>query len=155
MISGFDANLVRVIESHPSILVGTCNRALVPALARGFGARVIGEGAAIELLISHWPGPHTSNNIAETGRAAVTFTMPETFESYQVKGRVTQTAECSSADYELAAMFTQIIRKRLIDLGEPNELVCVAFSYRSLYRIRLEPELVFEQTPGLNAGRKL
>ena len=49
MISGFDDRLIGLIESHPWITVGTCDRALVPTMSRAFGARVIGDGEAVEV----------------------------------------------------------------------------------------------------------
>lgn len=155
MISGFDSKLVELIESHPSIIVGTCDRALVPCIARSYGARVLQGGPGIELLVSHWPGPQTIPNIEQSGRMAVTFTAPETFVSYQVKGRATLLGECDSNDAEFAADYTKTIRARIESLKEPPALVRVTFTSRGLYKLRLDAEAVFLQTPGKNAGARL
>jgi hypothetical protein len=155
MISGFDDTLIALIHSHPSIIVGTCDRALVPCMARGFGARVLDGGAAVDVLVSTWPGPQTLANLEDSGRIAVTFTAPETFQAYQIKGRATDRGECTQADLDLAAEFTKVIRKRIIRLAEPPDLVRVTFSSRKLFRVRMVPEVVFLQTPGKNAGQRL
>lgn len=155
MISGFDARLIEMIESHPSIIVGTCDRALVPTMARCFGARLIDGGAEIQLVVSRWPGPKTLDNIADTGRIAVTFTAPETFASYQIKGRVTAWGDCSSADEALAALCSRTIRGRLEALGEPPDVLRQTFALRGAYSVTLAPEVVFLQTPGKNAGQQL
>jgi hypothetical protein len=139
MISGFDARLIELIESHPSIIIGTCDPALVPTMSRGFGGRVVDGGAAIRLVVSRWPGPKTLANIAETGRIAVTFTAPETFVSYQIKGRVTDWGDCTPADEALAALCAATIRQRVEALGEPPHAV----------------RPTFLQTPGKNAGQQL
>lgn len=155
MISGFDDRLFGLIESHPSITVGTCDRALVPTMSRAFGARVIGHGEAVEVLISRWPGARAADNIAATGRIAVTFTAPETFDAFQIKGRVVETADCSEDDLRLAAIYTDVIRDRIRRLDEPEAVVLTTFTARGLYRVRMAPEAVFLQTPGKNAGQRL
>jgi hypothetical protein len=155
MVSGFDDRLVALITSHPSIIIGTCDRALVPVMARGFGARVLDGGVAVEVLVSRWPGPQTLANIQDTSRIAVTFTAPETFEAYQVKGQVTGWGDCTPEDTALEVAFTRRIRERIEALGEPAELVRTTFSAQGLFRIRLAPELVFLQTPGKDAGKRL
>jgi hypothetical protein len=155
MVSGFDDKLIALITSHPSIIIGTCDRALVPTTSRGFGARVIDGGAAIEVLISRWPGSQTLANIEATGRIAVTFTAPETYGAYQIKGQATGWGDCTPDDLDLAARFTTVIRDRIHGLGEPEEMVRVTFSSRGLFRVRMVPEVVFLQTPGKNAGQRL
>lgn len=155
MISGLDDKVVALIVSHPSIIVGTCDRALVPTMARGFGARVIDGGVAVEVLISRWPGPQTLDNLQASGQIAATFTSPETFEAFQIKGRAADWGDPTSADLELAAVYTGVIRERIIRLGEPPDLVRVTFALRGLVRVRMVPEAVFVQTPGKNAGQRL
>jgi hypothetical protein len=155
MISGFDQRLFDVIESHPSIIVGTCDRACVPAIARSFGARVLENRPCLELLVSRWPGPETLSNLRESGRVAVTFTAPETFEAYQVKGRMTDWGECTPEDLALSETYCQTIRRRIEALREPPALTRVTFSPRGLFRITIEVDSVFVQTPGKNAGQKL
>lgn len=155
MISGFDDKLIELINSHPSIIIGTCDRALVPTMARGFGARVTDGGVAVEVLISRWPGPQTHANIEATGRIAVTFTAPETFEAYQIKGCAAGWGDCTPEDFDLESVFTGVIRERIRRLGEPADLVRVTFTSHGLFRVRVIPEAVFLQTPGKNAGQRL
>jgi hypothetical protein len=155
MISGFDSRVMEMIESHPSIIVGTCDKACVPCIARAFGARLVPGTASIDVLVSEWPGDNTLSNIQGTGRVAVTFTSPETFEAYQIKGRATSWGECTPADLELSRVFTEKIRKRIASLGEPPELVRVTFTSRGLFRIRVDADSVYLQTPGKNAGQRL
>jgi hypothetical protein len=155
MIPGFDSKVVEMIASHPSIIVGTCDKACVPCIARAFGARIIPGAASVEVLVSQWPGANTLSNIQHTGRAAVTFTSPETFEAYQIKGWATPSGDCTPEDHELSRVFTETIRKRIAALGEPPELVRVTFTSRGLFRIRVDADSVFVQTPGKNAGSRL
>jgi hypothetical protein len=155
MISGLDAKLIALIESHPSIIVGTCDRALVPCMSRGFGARVINGGEAIEVLISRRPGLPALANIEDNRRIALTFTAPETFEAYQVKGTAVGWGECTPDDLALQAAFIAVICERIIRLDEPEVLVRRVFSAQGLYRVRVVPEAVFLQTPGKNAGQRL
>jgi hypothetical protein len=155
MIPGFDSKVVEMIQSHPSIIVGTCDKACLPCIARAFGARIVPGRAGVEVLVSEWPGRETRSNIQETGRAALTFTSPETFEAYQIKGRVVALGECTPEDFELSRVFTETIRKRIAALGEPPELVRVTFTSRGLFRITVDAESIYVQTPGKLAGSRL
>ena len=155
MISGFDSKLVALIESHPSTLVGTCDKALVPCIARAFGARVLGGSSGFEMLVSRWPGSQTIGNLELSDRIAVTFTSPETFEAYQVKGRARVLGDCDADDMELSSAYTAAVRARVVALGELPELVKITFSPRGLFKIRVDAETVFLQTPGKNAGARL
>jgi hypothetical protein len=148
-----DSELTALIEAHPSIIVGTCDRALNPVMARGFGARVLDGGRALEVIISRWPGPETLANIEATGRIAVTFTVVETFEAYQIKGRVTNWGDCTPEDMTLIDTFTRGIRRRIAALGEPELVTLNTFLARGQFRVRIAPEAVFVQTPGKLAGQ--
>lgn len=155
MISGFDDRLIALIEAHPSIIVGTCDRGLLPTMARCFGMRVIDKGKAIEVLVSRWPGPKTLANIESTRRIAVTITAPESFDAYQIKGSVGHWAECGPEDLALAACYTEVISDRIRSLAEPEDVVRSVFRARGLYRVHVLPEAIFVQTPGKNAGQRL
>jgi hypothetical protein len=155
MISGFDSKLVTLIESHPSIIVGTCDRALVPCIARAFGARVSSADSSIEILVSRWPGPQTQQNLEQTDRVAVTFTTPETFEAFQVKGRASVLGECDAQDLALSNAYTEVIRTRIASLNEPTDLVKAIFTSKGLFKIKVTPDSVYLQTPGKNAGQRI
>jgi hypothetical protein len=155
MNSHFDSKLLEIIESHPSIIVGTCDKACVPSISRGFGGRVSSTHPRMEILVSHWPGPECRANLEQTKRIAVTFTSPETFEAYQVKGKVIRIAECDHADLDLLEIYTRTIQARITALGEPLVVARVTFTSRGLFRVSFEVDSVFVQTPGTNAGRQI
>jgi hypothetical protein len=98
MISGLDSKVVDMINAHPLIIIGSCDRALVPAASRAFGARVKDGGKALEVLVSHVLSQQTIANIQDTRRIAATFVQPETYESYQFKGRLTSCDEPDEDD---------------------------------------------------------
>jgi hypothetical protein len=155
MISGFDDRLVDIIHAHPSTTLATRDRALVSTMSRGFGTRVIEGGAEIEVVVSRWPGPNALDNMLENGRVAVTFTVPETFASFQVKGRFLSHGACTQADLELVDVYTRTIRRRIEALDESALLAETTFAWFDPFMIRFAPEVVFDQTPGQNAGRRL
>jgi hypothetical protein len=150
-----DSTVTAVIERHPSIIIGTCDHTLKPVLARGFGGRVLDGGATVEVIVSKWPGPETLANIRATGRIALTLTVVETFEAYQIKGRVLDWGECDEEDDALTEAFVTEIRRRVLALGDRQETVERFFAPRGRFRVRLAPEAVFVQTPGSSAGRPL
>jgi hypothetical protein len=148
-----DSEVIALIEAHPSIIVGTCDRALNPVMARGFGARVAPDARTLEVIVSRWPGPETLANLEATGQIAVTFTAVETFEAYQIKGRALDWGDCTPEDLALIETFTPVIRRRIMALGEPEVVTRTIFTARGQFRVRILPEAVFVQTPGRQAGQ--
>ncbi|MBL9050942.1 MAG: hypothetical protein JNK19_12605 [Tabrizicola sp.] len=62
---------------------------------------------------------------------------------------------CADADHAYIEAYSREIRRRIAALGDPPAVVMGTFSVRDPYRVRLEPEVVFLQNPGRNAGQKL
>lgn len=150
-----DDNLANLIHAHPLIIIGSCDRALVPAATRGFGARVLREGTAMEVLVTRWPSLQSISNIEQTRRIAVTFTQPENFISYQFKGRVTSCTAPDTDDKRLSADYCETIGRRLIAIGLPAGIAGLVFLGSDVMRVSLEITEAFHQTPGKNAGARL
>jgi hypothetical protein len=155
MIPGLDSKLKELIEAHPLIIVGTCDRALMPCASRGFGARVKNEGTALEVLVTRWPTPQALVNIEQTRRIAVTFTKPEDFVSFQFKGRVTSCAAPDESDRQLSAAYCETIGRRLNAIGAPSNVSGLVFLGSDVMRVSFTVDEAFLQTPGKNAGQPL
>jgi hypothetical protein len=155
MISGLDSKVVDMINAHPLIIIGSCDRALVPAASRAFGARVKDGGKALEVLVSHVLSQQTIANIQDTRRIAATFVQPETYESYQFKGRLTSCDEPDEDDWKLSAEYCQTISCRLGAIGAPANVVYLIFISRNVMRVRFDIEEAYVQTPGKISGQRL
>jgi hypothetical protein len=155
MDSGLNKKMVDMINAHPLIIIGTCDRALVPATSRGFGVRLNAERTAMDVLVTRWPSPQTRTNIELTGRVAVTFTDPETYVSYQIKGKGASCLEVNPDDLGLADAYCKAIGSRLIAIGAPANVVGLIYMAKNIFRVTCTIESLFLQTPGKDAGRKL
>jgi hypothetical protein len=150
-----DSKLAELIHAHPLIIIGSCDRGLVPAATRGFGARVLRQGSSMDVLVTRWPSLQTIDNIEQTRRIAVTFTNPEDFVSYQFKGRVTSCTVPDEDDKRLSANYCEAIGQRLAAIGLPAGIAGLVFLGQDVTRVNLEITEAYHQTPGRNAGTRL
>jgi hypothetical protein len=137
-----------------AVVVATRDQQLRPAITRGWGRDAPGEGAALTLCVSAAPGSQTLSNLEDNGAVAVTFSLPTSYRTVQVKGAVVDlcapTADHLARVEEHVAAFVDEVER----VGVPRalarrfvgpDLVAVCVAVRELY----------DQTPGPNAGRRL
>ena len=147
-------DLAAFLTSPVMIIVGTCDRNGRPEIGRGVGARVDRDGGLVELVLSSWQWPGTAANLRATGRAAVTFSRPGDYVSYQLKGRATAHAPDAQA-LSMAEGYMQETAKVLGGLGLQDTLGSQWLTYRDPVLIRIEVEAIYVQTPGARAGEPL
>jgi hypothetical protein len=150
-----DSKLAEMIHAHPLIIVGSCDRALVPSTGRGFGARIGSDGKTMEVLVARLPAPQTLANFEQTKRIAVTFTQPEDFVSYQLKGHVISCVAPDDKDKQLATTYCETIARRLNAVGAPANVAGLIFLGSDVMRVSFDVIEAFVQTPGKNAGTRL
>ena len=125
-----------------------------PEVSRAWGPVLSGDGSTVTLCVAAAPGSATLANLQDNGAIAVTFSLPTSYRTVQVKGAVVDL--CAPAAEHLARVeehFSAFVDEveqvciprdgagRFLD----SELVAVSFSVRELY----------DQTPGPNAGGRL
>src|SRR5690348_8560961 len=79
--------LIAFLTSPVMVIVGTVDGNGRPDIGRGMGARVAADHETLDLVISAWQWPGTAANLRTGGRAAITFSRPSDYVSYQLKGR--------------------------------------------------------------------
>ncbi len=147
-----DQDLAAFMASPVMIILGTCDHALVPEIARAIGAVVRREEGCADLVVSEWQWPKTVANVGANGRLAVTFARPSDYVSYQVKGHATiipTTAEHAA----LARRYMDGMASTLGALGLERQIVAPWLVDRDLVALRLSVQEIFVQTPGAKAGR--
>jgi hypothetical protein len=82
----FDEELKAFLESDVAIVVGTCDRDLVPEIVRGFAARVVRDGDVIELFVGRAAAEQTLANLQMNRHISVTFSSPNDYRTVQIKG---------------------------------------------------------------------
>jgi hypothetical protein len=97
--------LVHYVEHAASILIGTCDAALVPDCVRGVGVRVAADRRHLTVLVPTAIAGHALANLRGNPRLAVTTAALPTFGTVQVKGVVTAIRDAGDADRALALAY--------------------------------------------------
>ncbi|WP_267221499.1 pyridoxamine 5'-phosphate oxidase family protein [Dyella silvae] len=140
----------RFVVSPVMIIVGTRDGANRPSIGRAVGARIV-DDENIELFISAWQWPETTSNLAANGQAAITFSRPADYVSYQLKG-----AAClrpaEQEDLEQSRRYQAMLYAHFSGLGHPAHLVSPFITERELTVARVFVKEAYVQTPGPKAG---
>jgi hypothetical protein len=148
-----EGEVVELLESPCSLLVGTVSSDGVPEATRGWGLAVLGPDRVRVLLSTS--AARTIANIEDGGRVAVTGTHFYTLVSWQLKGRSVGMEPPAAADrIRYDAFCAGCVRMVHEGDGTPEEIIwrlvppdIVAFD--------MVVEQVFDQTPGPEAGTRV
>lgn len=135
------------------IIIGTRDETNRAAIARGVGARAIGDDE-VEVLVSGWQWADTIANLSSSPGTAITFSRPRDYVSYQLKG-VAQSRAADPADAEFARAYTARMIAMFAALGVPENLVRPWCCEDDLHVVRLRVQESYVQTPGPKAGTAL
>lgn len=146
--------LVELVESGVSMLVGTCDAAGRPEAVRGLGARVSEDRRRVTVMLNAALAARTRDNLLEHGRLAVAFSRIFDHRTIQLKGHVVSIRDGDPGDHALQERYVVAFAEQVSLAGLPRSVV---------RNVRLEPCLVvelevdalFEQTPGPRAGEAL
>jgi hypothetical protein len=148
-----EPELVELLESPCSLIVGTVDADGLPDASRAWGVEVL-DDRRLRILLST-QAPVTRRNVEGGGALALTATHFTTFESVQLKGRATQVEEATPADRIRFARYCSGATRAIAESdGTPEERV-ERFVTAGVYACLLAVESVFDQTPGSSAGTQL
>jgi len=150
-----DDSLATFLESPVMIVVGTRDNMLRPALGRAVGAKLSPNRVMLDLWISEWQWPETVANLRDIQSAAVTFSRPTDYVSYQLKGAVEEIGVVEPAGWERVNAYTALTTAVLMECGVPRSFVDHWFTTANLVKARIRIADVFAQTPGPSAGRSV
>jgi hypothetical protein len=146
--------LISFAHGGVSILVGTCNRALVPDCVRGMGVRVSESGFRLSVIIPDVTGRTSLDNVRDNPRLAVTLSQIPTHKTIQVKGAVVGVRPGVEADRALAIRYRELLAEDLAIVGQPAANT-LRLGIWPCHVVDLEIEVVYAQTPGPVAGVKM
>jgi len=145
------------IESGVSVVVGTRDEGLVPEIVRAWGPHVGRDGLSIRLSVPEATSLRTRANLVANGRIAVSFSLPSTYETAQLKGRHLRTTRPNAEDRLMVDCHRESFAAVNESIGVPRargeafwrrELAGSAF----FVTIHFVVDAVFNQTPGPAAG---
>ena len=148
------------LESGPSVVVGTRDMALVPEIARAWGVRVAEDGRSVDLCIPMATIGKTLENLASNGQLAVSFAVPISLYSVQMKGTGIDAGEADADDIAAVEHHREAFASLNERIGMPRNVI-ERFWRRELetsslfVKLHFVPEQIFNQTPGPSAGSEI
>lgn len=129
-----------------------------PLVSRAQGCVVARDRKAVAVLLSARRGRDVLVALDARSVLACAFSRPATHATLQLKARMSSRAPVNALFRECAARAIQTFADELAGLGYGAELasgVVTAMSAADLVAVRFLPEIIFDQTPGPDAGRVL
>jgi len=148
------AELVELVESGVSIMVGTRDSRLRPEAVRAVGCSVGDDRRTLSIALNEATSRRTIANLEAGSSMAVTFNRPSDHRSMQMKGPCVGLRKGTAADEEN-------VRRYLAAFTEALYLVGVSRAASRRVRgvpcvvAQIEVRELFEQTPGPVAGNRL
>jgi len=155
-----DDSLRSFLDSGVSLVIGTRDAALVPEIVRAWGPRVSDDPRSVTVCVPLATSGKARENLDQNGRIAATASLPTTYRTFQLKGRVIRISEPEAADLAAVNRHRDAFGRVNRQIGVPREQV-EAFWKRelvsspSLVAVRFVVEAIFDQTPGPSAGARL
>jgi hypothetical protein len=144
----------QLVRQGVAIVVATRDGELKPAVARAWAPELSDDGDALTICVEAPAGSPTRANLEDGSPAAITLTLPSTYSSMQVKGRVTAVRELDAADRERLARHADAFVLDTATLGLAER---VARALQDTDYLTIDVVLAdrFDQTPGPGAGGRL
>lgn len=150
------AELAAFCQSGVSVVLASCDRSRWPVVGRGVGCLIDASGQ-VRILSRRTPNGALLQALADGAGLAVTFTLPTTHRSIQLKASGGRIATPAASDYPVVAAQMAALCADIIACGYAESLAAgyCAFEPHDLAAIDLLPDCAFVQTPGPGAGSKL
>jgi hypothetical protein len=147
-------DIEQLVRQGTAIVIATRDGELKPAVARGWGPRLSDDGGALTLCVEAPAGSPTRANLDDGSPAAITLTLPSTYSSLQLKGRVTALRELDAVDRERVARHGDAFVLDTSALGLP-EAIARLLQDSDFVTVDVALADRFDQTPGPGAGGRL
>jgi hypothetical protein len=136
--------------------VGACSRDGRPSLCRGLAAQPEADGRLV-VILSGESGFEVIAAVRDTGRVAVNFTLPSTYQSMSLLGRDAVVSPAGGAFHDLVMDRYAKFKAQLQAHGTPASYTDSWYLRpdEDLVAIRFTPFSARNQTPGPDAGSAL
>ncbi|NLS05974.1 hypothetical protein HGP14_21770 [Rhizobium sp. P32RR-XVIII] len=147
--------LVDFIESPVMTLFATRDEAGRPMIGRGSGVRVDRQSGHLHFLASRCQWPKAVGEALPGRPIATTYVRASDYKACQIKGRVLAVGPADAAGRALGQAYVAEQLARMLALGVTRMQLSGTLSDEDLICLTIEPQAIFEQTPGPGAGRRL
>lgn len=147
-----DDELASFLQPGPySVMVANCDGGLVPEAVRAWGPKVLDTGESIDLFVGRQPAGKLVENLRTSDLMAVAIANVTSYQALQLKGRCIEIGEAEPEDHVRVAAHGEAFVKGLRMVGVSVQ-AGRGMLVSDVIRLRFVPELLFDQTPGPEAG---
>lgn len=148
--------VVELLEGPAGMMLATAGDDLVPDVVQVIGCRALSDGRVV-VVVARSQAEGVLELIEAGAPVAVTFAMPSTHRTVQLKGPSASIAGAKRADREAVARYRRIFEEELALLGFSRAYTRAMLSANDddLVAITFEPAEAYEQTPGPGAGQAI
>lgn len=151
-IESLPQEVVDLIESGVSILVGTRDQHLRPATVRGVGASVDPARRAVTVFLPEATSQRAIRNLQNNGAIAVGFSRSFDHFSVQVKGRCTSVRMAGKRERAIPDQYAIAFGENMYAVGFPRAVI-KRINHWPAWMVKFDVSDVFSQTPGPGAGK--
>jgi hypothetical protein len=145
--------VVDLIESGVSILVGTRNADLRPATVRGVGALVGSDHRSVTVFLPKQTAGQAIPNLRDNGEIAVGFSRPHDHLAVQLKGRCSELRMARAEEQPITLRYAIAFAETTYTVGMPRSLIN-RMNVWPAWAASFEVRDIFSQTPGPGAGKR-
>jgi len=129
---------------------------LVPDLVQVLGCRTLAAGRVV-VIVARSQAEGVLELVEMGAPVAVTFSVPSTHRTVQLKARSASLSPAKKADREAVARYRLIFEEELFAVGFARSYTRAMLSAHDddLVAVAFEPSEAYEQTPGPGAGHAL
>src|SRR5262245_61670280 len=143
--------VVRLADSGVAIWVATCDRALMPELARAIGVRFADDRRSSVVFVPDAPAGRTFENLRANGQITLAFGSPVDLRTAQVKGELIAMRPTREDERDLLVRFRDAFIETVSARGAPRDRIALLTLWPST-AVEVGVREVFTQTPGHGAG---
>jgi hypothetical protein len=151
-MQGLPPEVIDLVESGASILVGTRDSHLRPASVRGVGARVSPDRMSVTVYLPEATSRKAVENLRDNGDIAVALSRPIDNLAIQIKGRCSRVCLAPQDERAFPERYAVAFVEMTYAVGMPRGLM-KRMTIWPAWAATFEVREVFSQTPGPGAGR--
>lgn len=153
----FQQSLMEFIHQGLSITAASRDARLIPSISKALACRVLPQSHEIRIYINQLQAFRLLSDVASSQRIAVTYCLPSSHKTIQIKGKAAKQVPVKSEDFDYCL---QYIRRLAVDLESMGYNPVTVARYLHLDSdqlavISFQPDSVYEQSPGEKAGEPM
>lgn len=152
-----NADHAAFMQSGVSISISSCDANKIPSISRAAGCQISDDHQQVTVFVIEPHAGNVLNDIRADGAVAVTFSLPSSYRTVQLKGHHATVTAITENEQHIAQRYLDAFVQELKPLGHDENMVRAMFAHApgDMKAVRFAPCAAFSQTPGPRAGESL